>query len=968
MNDIVLSSLLNLFSLSSHETGLDKEKSIELITEYLKYSFGIRDVAPYVELYATLREYCDESTSLNATDVIAAVCDKLRGVISKSEQAALLLRIMEFCSVNENGFNPNHNIFNLIKQAFEIEDSLFESLKAFIQSKEDSRVKIISLGTAGKLKVLFEKEYNKLFFAYDGNETITMNDVAVISGHFQIWRQSGVLNGRGFSPYYYSSIIAMYEDDQSAKTAVDFCGRDIDFRFIPGGEIGMHNLSFSLHSGQLVAIMGGSGVGKSTLLSLLNGSLFPQKGTVTINGHGINEPEAKALIGFVPQDDLLIEELTVYQNLWYTAKLCFDKMSDEEIDLRVTKMLAQLGLDAQRDLKVGSPINKYISGGQRKRLNIALELIREPAILFLDEPTSGLSSTDTEKVINLLKELTGRGKLIIANIHQPSSDVYQLFDRLWVLDVGGYPVYDGNPIEAVSYFKQAAHYADAEVSACPTCGNVNPEIILNIIDERALDTSGNVTDRRKIQPKEWHQMYLDSRQKMDAPVVAKVPETDQKRPNKLTQFMIFLRRNISTKLTNLQYILVTLLEAPILAVISAYLTKFVPESGTYTVMDNKNFASYLFMAIIVSIFLGMIGSAEEIIKDRALMKRERFLRLSHGSYIWSKIVYMAAVSLVQTFLFIIVGNAIVGLHGMLFTWWMILFVASFLSGLIGLLLSQFMNSVVAIYITIPLLLIPQILLCGLVVNFDDLNHKSETGNVPVIGDLIPSRWSYEALAVATFANNAYEKQFYDQDREKYSTMFMRNAFLYELESQVETRRDEMEDSTKVEDPIHLQIIHTELPYIAEIAYMDPYEGDDSYESLIEYIDQAKELLGDRSNRTTLALDRQVTNYIKEFGQDQLLDLKRSNYNSKLEDLVLNRETKDMYLIRGTHILPKCGYVFLTPRSRNGRAPFYSGVKVLGYYEIDTLWFNTVVQLIMSLLLIVCLLTDFPGRFVRHQKE
>ena len=162
--------------------------------------------------------------------------------------------------------------------------------------------------------------------------------------------------------------------------------------------------------------MGGSGTGKTTLLSLLNGSIKPQGGSITINGHDISEPAAKDLIGFVPQDDLLIEELTVYQNLWYTAKLCFEGMSAEDIDKRVMKTLKNLGLDAAKDLKAGSAINKYISGGQRKRLNIALELIREPAVLFLDEPTSGLSSADTEKVINLLKELTFKGKLIIVNI------------------------------------------------------------------------------------------------------------------------------------------------------------------------------------------------------------------------------------------------------------------------------------------------------------------------------------------------------------------------------------------------------------------------------------------------------------------------------------------------------------------------------------------------------------------------
>ncbi len=164
--------------------------------------------------------------------------------------------------------------------------------------------------------------------------------------------------------------------------------------------------------------------------------------------------------------------------------------------------MADLGLSDIKYLKVGSPVNKVISGGQRKRLNIALELLREPAILFLDEPTSGLSSSDSEKVVTLLKEQTHRGKLVIVNIHQPSSEIYKLFDRLWLLDKGGYPIYDGNPIEAITYFKQAAKYTDQYISVCDSCGNVNPELILNIIDSKKIDDTGNQTQLRKFTPEE----------------------------------------------------------------------------------------------------------------------------------------------------------------------------------------------------------------------------------------------------------------------------------------------------------------------------------------------------------------------------------------------------------------------------------------------------------------------------------
>ena len=181
-----------------------------------------------------------------------------------------------------------------------------------------------------------------------------------------------------------------------------------------------------------------------------------------INGIGIysGDPGIEGIIGHVSQDDLLIEELSVYQNLYYNAKLCFDNYSEEQLVEVVETVLKNLGLFEIKDIQVGSPLNKKISGGQRKRLNIALELIREPAVLFLDEPTSGLSSRDSENILDLLKELSFKGKLIFVVIHQPSSDIFKMFDRLLILDTGGYLIFNGNPVDSIEYFKKKVGAAD----------------------------------------------------------------------------------------------------------------------------------------------------------------------------------------------------------------------------------------------------------------------------------------------------------------------------------------------------------------------------------------------------------------------------------------------------------------------------------------------------------------------------
>lgn len=963
MTDIVLSSFLSLFALFGKEEHVDEVWAKNMLINYLRHHFGIRNINTYLDLYSDMRSIYEMTSDLDTEDTVNSICTNLHGKIRISEEAMLLLRIMEFCAIKDGQVHP---MFKAVAKNFQISDELFQDFVDFVSNKSSNRVMLHRpQGFGGQLKTLFIASTGTLVFTYDGPDTVLLNDVPVLPGCYQVWLQSSVLKGKNGSPVYYSSIMAVYNQSERRSTDVTFCGRDVNFRF-PGSDNGLHNFSFTLHSGELLAIMGGSGTGKTTLLSILNGNLTPQEGTITINGHSITEPQAKNLIGYVPQDDLLIEELTVYQNLLYTAKFCFESISEEELDRRVMKTLKDLDLDIVKDMKVGSPINKYISGGQRKRLNIALELIREPAVLFLDEPTSGLSSADTEKVINLLKEQTYKGKLIVVNIHQPSSDVYKLFDRLWLLDRGGYPVFDGNPIDAITYFKETACYADAETSACPTCGNVNPEIVLNIIDEKALNNSGELSDKRKITPQEWHELYLKNRKDQPEPVVSAMPHSDQKRPHALKQFLIYLQRSFKTKITNLQYLCIVLLEAPLLAVVCALLTRYAPPEG-YTVMDNKNMVSYFFMAVIVATFIGMSGSAEEIFKDRALLKREKFLRLSHSSYIWSKIVYMAIVSLIQTFLFIAVGNSIMGIGGLFCSWWLILFMTALLANLTGLILSQSLNSIVAIYITIPILLIPQILLCGLVVSFNDLTPKSTTGNVPLIGDVIPSRWSYEALAVTSFTDNKFEKPFFELDKERQESQFYYTAYLYELQSQLETMHDEQLRGHDVK-PEHMDIIKTNLPVLTAFCQMEPYSGNESYTSLYQYMKNAERILSARCNRATLKKDALVTSFIRQYGKESFLQLKRNNYNLKLEECVVGADQPRMVEVISNHIVPRAATIFLTPHSSLGRAPFYSSEKRLGSLSVKTLWFNMGIITLMSIISIILLLTDCPGRYLRKDKE
>ncbi len=270
--------------------------------------------------------------------------------------------------------------------------------------------------------------------------------------------------------------------------------------------------------------------------------------------------------------------------------------------------------------------------------------------MFLDEPTSRTFVARSENVIDLLKELSLKGKLIFVVIHQPSSDIYKMFDKMVIMDTGGYPAYYGHPVEAITYFKKATLQVDSNRGQCETCGNVNPEQIFNIIEAKVVDEYGEPTNKRKIAPQGWHEMFR-ARFKMGRveDLKEKPPQT-LNIPNKIRQTFIFTTRDLLSKLSNKQYLLINLLEAPLLAIILAFIIRYrsAPGGTGYSFRFNENFPAYLLMSIIVALFMGLTVSAEEIIRDRKILRRESFLNLSWNSYLVSKLVILFTLSAVQT--------------------------------------------------------------------------------------------------------------------------------------------------------------------------------------------------------------------------------------------------------------------------------------------------------------------------------
>jgi ABC-type multidrug transport system ATPase subunit len=607
------------------------------------------------------------------------------------------------------------------------------------------------------------------FTKYLGDESNLLNGFIMQPNKVYLFSHGSTIKTQPGDALYYSDLVANF-NEEIKTTRLSFNAQVEEFKF-PNGAIGLRNVHISEGPGKLIGIMGASGAGKTTLLNVLAGLEKPGKGEILINGFNTNTQKEKiqGVIGYVSQDDLLIEELTVYQNLYYNAKLCFASFSEAELHTRVMEVLENLGLDQRKDLQVGNPLDKIISGGQRKRLNIALELIREPSLLFLDEPTSGLSSRDSENVIDLLKELSLKGKLIFVVIHQPSSDIYKMFDKMIIMDTGGYQAYYGTPVEAVSYFKKATHQVDSDRGQCEICGNVNPEQIFNIIEAKVVDEYGQPTNKRKVTPPQWFEMFKDRFKINRIDDVKEKPTNNLNIPGRLKQISIFTTRDFLSKFSNKQYLLINLLEAPLLALILSFITKYksAPGGKEYIFRFNDNLPAFLLMSIIVALFMGLTVSAEEIIRDRKILKRESFLNLSWNGYLLSKLAILFLLSAIQTLSFVVISNLILEIHGMTFAFWLVLFTTSCFANVMGLNISSAFNSAVTVYVIIPLLLIPQMILSGLLFSFDKLNNLISTkGKVPMVADMMASRWAYEAMAVHQFTSNDFEVHYYEYEKEE----------------------------------------------------------------------------------------------------------------------------------------------------------------------------------------------------------
>jgi ABC-type multidrug transport system ATPase subunit/pSer/pThr/pTyr-binding forkhead associated (FHA) protein/ABC-type multidrug transport system permease subunit len=518
----------------------------------------------------------------------------------------------------------------------------------------------------------------------------------------------------------------------------------------PNGRRLVEPVSMTIFPSELVAVMGPAGSGKTTLLKALNGYTRPAEGDVLFNGESLydNYDRFRQQVGYVPQDDIVHPQLTVGEALYFSARLRTD-LSDIEIRARTRSLLGQLGMLDKINTRIGSPEQKTLSGGQRKRVNIALELINDTPVLFLDEPTSGLSSYDAEGVVRLLKRLARSGKTIVATIHQPSRSIYKQFDDLILInravnEPSGAMVYFGPAYpDSIQFFHrqkpmEGATQADEELA---------PEMLLSGLAERSTA--------------EWVQAYRGSRyqqefvegrsgQQPKAPVAASAAKP--RRAFGMMQFQALLRRNAILKLRDRMQAVILLLQAPLFAVLITLVYAPLRATNGFAELTPK-LAGVHFLMTVAAIWFGCNNAARDIVGEWTVFRRERMVTLKLAPYVLSKLAVLLLLAVVQCLSLLGIVYLSLGLKSNFALDLAVLVLAAMVGAGMGICISALAPTTESAIALLPVVLLPVIALGGGM----RPAHLID-GRFRWLTDLVPSRWAYEANMLQETGRAGWRRQ------------------------------------------------------------------------------------------------------------------------------------------------------------------------------------------------------------------
>lgn len=636
---------------------------------------------------------------------IMRLTQEMHEELNQKEKQLLLIRLYEFISEMDGDTLQAQEFADLIAEMMDLPELDKSKIRNFCFAAKGSDFEVLALNASS-------------VFYY-------LKDVSILTN-------AHCFESNQIQPFAYSAILR-FKDGKSYRYFDLLKRAGVDLRFLKIGIQNLHlkyksreplfqGLSLTFQGQGMLAVLGGSGSGKSSLLRCIAGVSKHGKGIVTSN-----QPEL--LFGFVPQEDNILSETTLTQQLYYILS-----KYNSNSEFTVSDILQSFGLLQYTDVKPADVNDSNLSGGERKRVALACALMSNPDVLLCDEPTSGLSSQDAENLVSQLRGFADEGKLICCTLHQPEMRLLRQFDNLLYLDEGGIPVFYGPPNEFFAYVSRVSGRQSAGAGLFVD-ERTELSSAESIIKREEKTEEGNV--KRSYPPVFWRRNFIQNFQ-------FDFPENPMKYKAKKARFYKAVAADLNSLFQRKAFFALSVMYAPVMAVLLALVSRF-SGGDIYLPENNLHLPIFYMMSIVVAIFGGLVFSVSEISREQSVRKREFVVERGNNRYFLIKMQRLFALSVFHAVSFSVVGLGVLKLPYLFSSLVLNYFLLMLLSALVGLLISVLSRGKTWAYISIPLLIIPQLIFSGALIPWNKFPSIDYCCDAPVVSRLMPSALAFESL-------------------------------------------------------------------------------------------------------------------------------------------------------------------------------------------------------------------------------
>ncbi len=770
MTRFFFDALVKLFAISVNripdsDTSLIKKCFREFLFDNLEPKY-VESFLLFFDKY--LIEYSSRESekrlSLNSVKLIG-LCNDTAKYLNHKDRAIIVFVLVRL--INETSeIEDSKEFILLIAEIYELDIVATKELLKFIQNYDSvSNIKLKVKNNCFAKAIYFTQDIYVLINI--SSENFLIDTIVVGKSKFCYAIKESVITFSDQVKVYFNDYISYFNFGYQ----YDFKLFLKDVAVYKNSKTILNKISISLSSGEFVGIIGNSGCGKTSFLNAVSGKDKKTKGEFYLDA------ELKNLnYSFLNQDYQFIPGFSVKEHLRQRADFLQIKPSlKNEL---ITQVAESVGLGKHIDKIVVKKDNTsyQLSGGQQKRLRIAMELLSMPDVFLLDEPTSGLSSEDSYQILSLLSRIAQHNKLVIASIHQPDYDSLILFDKILLIDDSGYPVYYGSPLKITEYLRNKTNTVDKntvlEISK-------NPSVILNLLGvSKSFEKS--VKDKSKF----WYQNFISSDMslKKTEHLKKKILPGNKRKLNSFKSFISSFNFDVKTEFKN-KLRLVLLFIIPFITGLSfAFISKYYTNES-YEYYLNSNIPVWILITVITAIFIGMVSSGNDFINFRNYHIADYYLKNKYFSFCFAKFVKYIIISFIQAVVIVLPAVFILKMEFVLPELILINWILCFWGAVAGMLASVLFKSSSVVYLVIPFIIVLNMLFSGVLIKFDTFNNKV-FGNNPVlvtkVANLLPAFPTINTLTTEFYLYNDRMNNVFEEKSMYYEAVYYTDYFIPEI--------------------------------------------------------------------------------------------------------------------------------------------------------------------------------------------